>query len=559
MRDNNVDPPMITLQRLRVLKTVASEGRFSKAADILGITQPAVSLQIRQLESYCEGAIFERTGSGLILTELGSIVLRYADQILGLSDELEDATRQFTKVEKGSIKIGASSTPGDYIVPGLIGKFNDLYPKIDVSLHISNSETVMTMLNSREIDIGVGGVETADPALCSFPFEKDEIVINVGLRYDEFDANTTYPSQRRNPVNASTYYLKDSDGLDSLDSDGNLILNESRMSSPVQSKIASQISPRFGFAYQLGNVAVLHFSYGHFLQMPPMYAIYSNHSSIIGPSDYSTTVGNANLASDSLGLNAQKTVSYEVGLWQELGKNTSLEINLYYRDIYDLLSLATVSTFNQVEYGIYTNKDYGNVRGLELKLDYSLNNLFIQTNYTYQFTRGNADNPAQTFNRQGASIDEVIRFIPMSWDQRHTFNLSLGYNTALYGITATGYYNSGTPYTFSPQGESNLALLNLYPNNDYKPSNYYADLSGYINLPKFFGVSSRLDFLIYNLTDRYNEYGVSSETGRAYTAVVNETELLSHRSNFNTYEDRYKDPSMFSAPRQIKLGLTVLF
>ena len=390
-------------------------------------------------------------------------------------------------------------------------------------------------------------------------FEKEEIVIYIGLRFDAFDANTTYPSQRRNPINASTYYLKNIDGLDSLDAEGNLVVDGSRMSSPVRSKVASQISPRFGFAYQLGNVAVLHFSYGHFLQMPPMYAIYSNHSSIIGPSDYSTTVGNANLASDSLGLNAQKTVSYEVGLWQELGKNTSLEVNLYYRDIYDLLSLATVSTYNQVEYGIYTNKDYGNVRGLELKLDYSLNNLFIQTNYTYQFTRGNADNPAQTFNRQGASIDKVIRFIPMSWDQRHTFNLSLGYNTDRFGVTTTGYYNSGTPYTFSPQGESNLALLNLYPNNDYKPSTYHADLSGYINLPKVFGYRSKIDFLIYNLTDRYNEYGVSPETGRSYTAVVNETELLSHRSNFNTYDDRYKDPSMFSAPRQIKLGITILF
>ena len=390
-------------------------------------------------------------------------------------------------------------------------------------------------------------------------FEKEEIVINIGLRFDAFDANTTYPSQRRNPINASTYYLKNIDGLDSLDAEGNLVVDGSRMSSPVRSKVASQISPRFGFAYQLGNVAVLHFSYGHFLQMPPMYAIYSNHSSIIGPSDYSTTVGNANLASDSLGLNAQKTVSYEVGLWQELGKNTSLEVNLYYRDIYDLLSLATVSTYNQVEYGIYTNKDYGNVRGLELKLDYSLNNLFIQTNYTYQFTRGNADNPAQTFNRQGASIDKVIRFIPMSWDQRHTFNLSLGYNTDRFGVTTTGYYNSGTPYTFSPQGESNLALLNLYPNNDYKPPTYHADLSGYINLPKVFGYRSKIDFLIYNLTDRYNEYGVSPETGRSYTAVVNETELLSHRSNFNTYDDRYKDPSMFSAPRQIKLGITILF
>ena len=62
-----------------------------------------------------------------------------------------------------------------------------------------------------------------------------------------------------------------------------------------------------------------------------------------------------------------------------------------------------------------------------------------------------------------------------------------------------------------------------------------------------------------NITDRRNEYGVSSETGRSYTAVVNETELLSHRSDFNSYEDRYQDPSMFSSPREIKVGLTIKF
>jgi hypothetical protein len=390
-------------------------------------------------------------------------------------------------------------------------------------------------------------------------FERDEMVINIGLRYDSFDANTSYPSQRRNPTNNSTYYLDNISGTDSLDQNGDLVIDTTKMSVPVVSNIVSQVSPRFGFAYQLGGIAVLHFSYGHFLQMPPMYSIYSNHSSIIGPSDYSTTVGNANLGSDSLGLNAQKTVSYEIGLWQELSSNFGLEINLYYRDIYKLLTLATVSTYNQIEYGIYTNKDYGNVRGLELKLDYNSNNLFFQSNYTYQFTRGNADNPAQTFNRQGSSIDKVIRFIPMSWDQRHTFNLSIGYNTQRFGTSITGYYNSGTPYTFSPQGESSLALLNLYPNNDYKPSNYQVNISGYINLPELLSLKPKLGFLVYNLTDRFNDYGVSPETGRAYTAVVSDTELLSHRSNFNTYHDRYKDPSMFSAPRQIKLSLTVSF
>ena len=390
-------------------------------------------------------------------------------------------------------------------------------------------------------------------------FELDEIVINIGLRYDSFDANTTFPSQRRNPTNKSTYYLENISGTDSLDQDGNLVIDGTKMSVPIDSKITYQMSPRFGLAYELGGIAVLHFSYGHFLQMPPMYSIYTNHSSIIGPSDYSTTVGNANLGSDSLGLNPQKTISYEIGLWQELTKNLGLDVNLYYRDIYKLLSLATVSTYNQIEYGIYTNKDYGNVRGLEFKLDYSGKNLFLQTNYTYQFTRGNADNPAQTFNRQGASIDKVIRFIPMSWDQRHTFNVTIAYNTERYGISVTGYYNSGTPYTFSPQDESNLALLNLYPNNDYKPFNYHADISGYIFLPTIFNLTPKLELLVYNLTDRYNEYSVSSETGRAYTAVVDNTELMGHRSNFNTYDDRYKDPSMFSGPRQFKLGLTISF
>ena len=290
-----------------------------------------------------------------------------------------------------------------------------------------------------------------------------------------------------------------------------------------------------------------------------MYSIYSNHSSIIGPSDYSTTVGNANLASDSLGLNAQKTVSYEVGLWQELGKNTSLEINLYYRDIYDLLSLATVSTFNQVEYGIYTNKDYGNVRGLELKLDYTLNNIFIQTNYTYQITRGNADDPAQTFNRQGSSIDEVIRFIPMSWDQRHTLNGTLMLLGARYGGTVTAYYNSGSPYTFSPQSESVLSRINLYPNNDYKPSTYTVDAALYYNFKLFNQFTGKIDLTIYNLLDRLNENGVDSQTGRAYTAVIKETDYAGHRSDFNDYEDRIKNPSMFSSPRTVKLAVGINF
>lgn len=387
--------------------------------------------------------------------------------------------------------------------------------------------------------------------------EFNEMVINLGVRFDSFDANTTYPSQRRNPANSSIYALKDTSGNPIYDADSNLVLDETRMSTYLDSKTVTQVSPRFGLAYQLGNRAVLHFSYGHFFQMPAYYAIYSNDAFLLGPADFGTTMGNGNLGADSLGLNAQKTVSYEIGLWQELTPELGLEVNLYYRDIYDLLSTTVVTTYNQIRYGLYTNKDYGNVRGLELKLDYGIGGIRANLNYTLQYTKGNSDNPLQTFNRAGSSVDEVNRMIAMSWDQRHTFNLSLGYAGSFYGAHLTGYYNSGTTYTFSPQSESPLARINLAPNNEYRSASYDIDLTGYVQLHKLLGVNSRIIVSVYNLLDRYNEVAVDGQTGRAYSAIVRDSDLASHRSNFNIYEDRYKNPSMFSTPRQIKIGLEV--
>ena len=320
------------------------------------------------------------------------------------------------------------------------------------------------------------------------------MVINFGLRYDKFDPNTKLPSDRRNPANQ-------------------LSLPDTMMSSYPNAKPQVQISPRFGLAYQLGNAAVLHFSYGHFFQMPSMYSLYQNNSFLIAPNDYSTTMGNAE-------LKAEKTVTYELGLWQELAPGTGLEVSLFYRDIYNLLSTRVISTYNQIEYGLYSNKDYGNARGLEVKLDAHSGPISAWVNYTLQYTKGNADNPQQTFSRSGASMDPVNRFIPMSWDQRHTFNATLAYNSGPFGGSLTGYYNSGSPYTFSPIEESRLSRINLYPNNDYRPAKFSADLMTYYNLPIFKDYVLNLRLAVYNLFDRLNEEFVNSQTGRAYTAVI---------------------------------------
>jgi hypothetical protein len=104
---------------------------------------------------------------------------------------------------------------------------------------------------------------------------------------------------------------------------------------------------------------------------------------------------------------------------------------------------------------------------------------------------------------------------------------------------------------------SPLVNINLAPNNNYKALGYHVDFTGFLRLPQMFGVNARLNLSVYNVLDRYNENYVNSTTGRAYSDIVEEGDIEGHRSKFNTYDDRYKDPGMFSTPREIKIGLEV--
>ncbi len=365
--------------------------------------------------------------------------------------------------------------------------------------------------------------------------EFEEMVINMGVRLDYFDPNTVYPSQPRNPANQLSFPD-----------------DSKKMSQYPEAEPQWQISPRLGLSYQLGDKALLRFAYGHFFQMPPLYAIYQNHSFLVPPEDYAVTMGNPK-------IKAQKTIQYEIGLWQELVQGMNLEVAIFYRDIYDLLSAKIISTYNQIEYGLYSNKDYGNVRGFEVQYEMQYGHINAFVNYTLQYTRGNADNPTFTFTRAGDSKDPVNRLISMSWDQRHTFNMAAGYHTQTYGSTLTLMYNSGTPYTWRPIMESTLSRVNLFPNNDYKPSRLSVDLNAYYNLFQITDYKVRLKLLVYNLLDFLNDNRVNDQTGKSYTAIIRESEELNHRSDFNTYIDRVQDPSMFDPPRLVKLGLEVAF
>lgn len=364
--------------------------------------------------------------------------------------------------------------------------------------------------------------------------EFDEMVINIGVRLDYLDPKTTVPSQRRNPDNVLEFDEPE------------------RMSTYEDAEAQYQVSPRLGLSYQLGNTAILHFSYGHFFQPPSFQNTYLNNSFLVGPVDYAITMGNAQ-------VKAEKTISYEVGLFQELSDGMNLDVAVFYRDIYDLMTVNIITTYNQIQYGLYGNRDYGNARGLEVKYDLFMGNFSTMINYTLQYTRGNANNPLFTFTRAGQSMDPVPRLIPMRWDQRHTFNVTTGYSADAYAVTLTANYGSGMPYTYRPMEGNPLTRVNLYSNNDSRPAIMTLDMLAFYDFVLAGNKKLRVSLRGYNLLDRLNEYEVYNTTGRAGQDIVRESQLSLHTSDFNDYYDRLKNPSQFGPPRMIKFGLGLIF
>ena len=364
--------------------------------------------------------------------------------------------------------------------------------------------------------------------------EFDAMVINFGLRYDYFNSNTTYPTQRRNPANQLEF------------------ADPERMSTYPKAKPQVQLSPRFGLSYTLGKSAILHFSYGHFFQMPPLYALYENYRFMVPPNNFGTVHGNPN-------IKAEKTVQYEMGIWQQVMEGLGIELSVFYRDIYDLQSAKVWTTYNQIKYGVYSNKDYGNAKGLECKLDYVIDKISFFLNYTLQYTRGNADDPKSTYTRAGQSLDPIPRLVPLAWDQRHTLNMSVAYNVNNWGVNLTGYYNSGLPYSYKPVSISPLAKQTLYPNNATRPSTYNLDLKGHYDFDLAGSTKLRLFLSVYNLLDRKNEIHVNNTTGRAGTSVVYPIQELTFISDYNDIYDSIKNPAMFSTPREIKVGVGYVF
>ncbi len=175
-----------TLDQLRILKAIVHEGSFKKAAESLYVTQPAVSLQIQNLEKQLEIAIFDRGGRKAQLTAGGKLLLQYCERILSQCDEACAAIEDLQNLKGGSLTIGASQTTGTYLMPRMIGIFRQKFPDVSVKLQVHSTRRTGWSVANGQIDLAIIGGKLPpelNELLEIIPYATDELALVLSQKH----------------------------------------------------------------------------------------------------------------------------------------------------------------------------------------------------------------------------------------------------------------------------------------------------------------------------------------------------------------------------------------
>jgi len=370
--------------------------------------------------------------------------------------------------------------------------------------------------------------------------EFESLILNVGLRLDYFNPDSKYSTDTKYP---SPYDPTLPDNINT----NSLLKNASAK---------YQISPRIGISFPITDEGIIHFSYGHFFQIPPFTYLYTNPD-FKYPVSGTPTFGNAN-------LNPEKTITYEIGLQQQLLNNLSFDITGFVKDVRDLLALQKIQASASKAYYMYVNKDYANIKGITFSLikRRNANELFGATlDYTYQTTEGSDTRSAAAFLdlASGRQSEKIPYYL--SWDQPHTLTATLNFGGKTWNATIVGRIGSGLPYT--PQ----LLYEQIYlkTNSARKSSQATVDLL----IDKSVSVSDlTLTFFlkVFNLFDTMNENIVYDNTGRSSYTLESElgtTQAADHYASLNplikTSGEYFVRPDYYLPPREVRLGMTLEF
>ncbi|MGE5499090.1 MAG: TonB-dependent receptor [Syntrophothermus sp.] len=380
-------------------------------------------------------------------------------------------------------------------------------------------------------------------------FEAYSLIFNLGLRFDYFRPDGKVLSDPSDPEIINP--IKPENKAKTLSE------RETYWYKNASEKYA--VSPRIGLAFPFSDKGVIHFSYGHFFQLPAYESMYQNPKfKLADQAGSAGIVGNAD-------LKPQKTTKGEIGLQQQLSEDISADVTMFFEDFRDLTGTSSdeIAVFGgNKTYSQFTNSDFGFSKGIIVKLSKRFSEgLAANLDYTYSVTKGNASNPSDARNAiLGGRTPETF-IAPLDWDQTHTLNLVVAYTKERdFGFSLIGNLYSGQPYTPAVNVNTNVTQ-NAFPKNSaIKPTVFNIDLRAY----KDFAIGNLTLTLfanIYNLLDRDNPLYVNPDSGDPFFSFAKyEAQKINPRLyNVSSLDEFYTNPGIFSQPRRVEMGASVNF
>lgn len=407
---------------------------------------------------------------------------------------------------------------------------------------------------------------TETSAYVQSKFEAFNLIFNIGVRLDVFDPDGVVLNDPTDPnINSP---LRPSNRFNDLNGNGEYDPDQGETIKTLadrekywykKASVKYQLSPRIGLAFPITDKGVIHFSYGHFLQLPSYELMYQNPEFELG-----VGAGNQGLFGNA-DLKPQKTVKGEIGLQQQIGDDIAVDLTVFFEDFRDLTGTQTdeILVFGKgSSYSQYANSDFGFSKGFIVRFEKRFSGgLATALDYTFSVTKGNASNPADARDAltKGALPETFIA--PLNWDQTHTLNLSIAYSQPRdYGFSLIGNFYTGQPYT--PLVNKNTRVTqNAFPRNSQtKPTNFNLDLRLYKDFP--IGETTVSLFLkVFNLLDLDNARTVYDNSGDpVFTFDELDAEKINPKMyNGTTLDEYYTDPSYFSEPRRVEFGVSYNF
>lgn len=167
----------LNLHQLATFQVVAKYCSFVRAAEELHFSQPAVSAQIRHLEKALGVKLFDQIGRKTHLTQAGEELYLYSQKIFSVIEETLEIIEALRSPQYGRLSVGADTTVGSYVIPGLLGKFRQIYPEVEISLEVLNRASLIDALVSNRVDMAVMGTVPADFPVEIEPFAFNELVL----------------------------------------------------------------------------------------------------------------------------------------------------------------------------------------------------------------------------------------------------------------------------------------------------------------------------------------------------------------------------------------------